>query len=181
MEKLKHGMESWGHYLLAVLCAGVILLSAAWTRDQQALDRAEQAALSGRDQNLAEAQAEAGQAFCRPAPGPVTAPYADAPVFNEETGVWQAHPFVDFALAPGDAVFALLSGTVVSESAGTLLIDRGDGVSARYQGPFAVSVRAGQAVRAGDKLGFCSAAAESALRVSVTENGQYRAFGEEWE
>ena len=70
LEKIKRGMESWGHYLLALLCAGVILLSAVWTREQQKLENADQAALSDQGQRLAQAmETPEPAAFSRPAAG----------------------------------------------------------------------------------------------------------------
>lgn len=183
MKQWKRGMEKWGHYLLAVLCAGVILLSAAWTRDQKAQERAEQEALSDQSQKMAQAEKEnenEEQNPCRPTAGAVAAPYSADPVRDTETRAWQTHPYIDFSFAPGEAVRAMLAGEVI-DCAGEILIDHGNGLISRYQGPIAVSVRAGQQVQNGEKIGFCSADAGGFLRVSLIRDGQYLPFGEDWE
>ena len=183
MNQWKRGMEKWGHYLLALLCAGVILLSAAWTRDQKAQERMEQAALSDQSQKMAQAEAEKAmedQQTYRPAAGLVAAPYVREPVLDAETNVWRTHPYLDFFLQPGDAVYAMMAGQVL-QTAGEIRIDHGDGLVSRYQGKIAVSAAVGRQVQAGEKIGFYSGGEAGLLRVALLKNNAYRAFGEGWE
>lgn len=184
MKQWKRGMEKWGHYLLALLCAGVILLSAAWTRDQKALEKTDQSALADQSQKMAQAEKENAEGQeaplpCRPAAGALLLSYSESPVFDPEKRVWQTHPFVDFSLAPGDSVYAMLAGEVIA-CGKEILIGHGGSLVSRYQGPFTVSVRAGKRVRAGETIGVCGGES-GRLRVSLLDDGQYRAFGEDWE
>ena len=184
-KKILRGMETWGHYLLALLCAGVILLSAVWTRHQQAAENADQAALSDRGQRLAEAQRTvAPDTLARPAAGAVVRRFSFSPVFFPETGVWRTHPCLDFAAVEGDPVCALAAGTVVSCENG-IRVDHGNGCASLYQGVEEIRVRPGQQVRAGEALGTAGGAApyEGAGHVCVTlyQDGAPIPFGEEWD
>ena len=172
MKKLFRGLEKWGHYLLAGLCAGVILLSALWTREQWAMETPESQALADQSQRLSDGTPPpALPALVRPVEGPVLVSYADAPVYAAQTGVWQAHPWVDFAAANGDPVRAMLPGVVLS-CGGEVVLDHGNGLISRYQGLGSVSVRVGQTVQAGGVLGAAAGPDESAvIRVSLRQNG----------
>ncbi len=157
-KKIRRGMESWGHYLLALLCAGVILLSAVWTREQQEAEKADQAALSDQGQRLTEAmQTPEPVSYARPAAGPVLRGYSEAPVFFPETGVWMAHTGLDFEASAGEAVYALADGTVVS-CGEEIRINHGDGRESVYRGVRETKVRPGQRVRGGDEIGTAGAA-----------------------
>ncbi len=183
LQKIRRGMERWGHYLLALLCAGVILLSAVWTRQQQGLENADQMALSDQGQRLAEAQQTSEPVFyVRPSAGPVIRGSSESPVFFPETGVWMAHPSLDFA-AEGDPVCAIAAGTVLSCDNG-IRIDHGNGFESLYRGILECKVLPGQKVRAGEALGTAGASVpfEGSGHVCVTlfQDGKPIVFGEKW-
>ena len=185
MKKIKRGMESWGHYLLALLCAGVILLSAVWTREQQAADKADQAALSDQGQRLAQAMETAEPvSYARPAAGTVIQGYCESPVFFPETGVWKSHPCLDFEAEAGQSVYALAAGTVLS-SGEAIRIDHGDGSESLYRGIRETKVRPGQRVRAGDEIGTAGAAIPFEGRghvcVALFQHGTAVPFGDSWQ
>ena len=185
LKKIQRGMEKWGHYLLALLCAGAILLSAVWTRQQQELENADQAALSDQGQRLAEAQQTPEPlAFTRPAAGAVVRHYSESPAFFSETGVWMIHPGLDFEAEAGEDVRALAAGTVLSCEDG-IGIDHGNGLESLYRGILECKVFPGQKVRAGDALGTAGAAVpfEGPGHVCVTlfQDGKPIVFGDIWE
>ncbi len=89
LQKVKRGMEKWGHYLLAVLCAGVILISAAWTRDQRAAEEENRTALADQSQRLSDAGPTAAPvSWLRPVPGRARQEDSEAQVYYGERGVW---------------------------------------------------------------------------------------------
>lgn len=184
LQKIKRGMENWGHYLLALLCAGVILLSAVWTRQQQDLENAGQAALSDQGQRLAQVmETPAPAVFSRPAAGSVLRGFSEVPVFFPETGVWRTHPGLDFAAAVGETVRALAAGTVVSCGEETR-IDHGDGIESLYRGILESKVNPGQRVRAGDAIGKAGASVsfegQGHVCVTLFQDGKPAMFGEDW-
>ncbi len=185
LQKIKRGMESWGHYLLALLCAGVILLSAVWTREQQATEKADQAALSDQGQRLAQAmETPEPAAFSRPAAGAVIRGYCEAPVFFPETGVWKPHPCLNFEAEAGQPVYALAAGTVVS-CGEEIRIDHEDGSESLYRGIRETKVNPGQRVRAGEAIGTAGASVpfegQGHVCVTLFQGGKPTAFGETWE
>jgi murein DD-endopeptidase MepM/ murein hydrolase activator NlpD len=184
LKKIRRGMEKWGHYLLALLCAGVILLSAVWTREQQEAEKADQAALSDQGQRLTEAmQTPEPVSYARPAAGAVLRGYSEAPVFFPETGVWMAHPGLDFAAAAREAVYALADGTVVS-CGEEIRINHGDGRESVYRGVRETKVCPGQRVRAGETIGTAGASVpfegQGHVCVTLYQNGKPAAFGADW-
>ena len=124
MKSLEKGMEKWGHYLLALLCAGVILLSAAWTRDQKAQEKADQLALSDQSQRLDQAQDQtAGETLAPPVDGPVIRGFSTAPVLDGETGLWQYQDLDNAAINKGTKVKAGETlGRVQNDSPGFLRV-----------------------------------------------------------
>lgn len=182
MKKIRRGMERWGHYLLALLCAGVILLSAVWTRQQQDAENEDQMALSDQGQRLAEAQqTPEPAAYARPVAGAVIRGYSQAPVFFQETGVWMVHPGLDFAATVGETVCVIAAGTVLSCENG-IRIDHGNGFESLYWGILECKVLPGQKVRAGDTLGTAGASVpfEGPGHVCVTlfQDGKPIAYGD---
>ena len=184
-KKIRRGMENWGHYLLALLCAGAILLSAVWTREQQASENADQAALSDQGQRLTEAmQTPEPVSYARPAAGAVLRGYSEAPVFFPETGVWMAHPGLDFEASAGEAVYALADGTVVC-CGEEIRISHGEDLESVYRGVGEAKVRPGQRVRAGDMIGTAGAAIPFEGRghvcVALFQHGTDVPFGDSWQ
>ncbi len=183
LRRFQRGMEKWGHYLLALLCAGVILLSAVWTRRQDA-ENAGQTALSDQGQRLSQALETPEPApLVRPAAGAVARGFSSVPVFFPKTGVWMAHSGLDFAAEPGEKVFALAAGTVVSCEGG-IRVDHGDGSESLYRGVQESGVRPGQRVRAGETLGTAGGAVlyegEGHVCVILYKDGVPVPFGNGW-
>ncbi|MBR3739008.1 MAG: M23 family metallopeptidase [Clostridia bacterium] len=184
LQKIRRGMEKWGHYLLALLCAGVIMLSTVWTRQQQGLENADQAALSDQGQRLAEAQqTPEPAAFIRPAAGIVTRGYTESPVFFPETGVWMVHPGLDFKAATGENVCAMAAGTVIS-CGEEIRIDHGNGFESLCRGVLECRVNPGQKVRAGELIGTAGSSVpfegQGHVCVMLFQDGKPIVFGEDW-
>ena len=184
-KKMCRGMEKWGHYLLALLCAGVIVLSAAWTREQQGTEQANQTALSDQSQRLSTAaKPTEAPTLTRPAAGAVLRGYSAGPVFFPQTGVWKAHPALDFEAEDGAPVYALSEGTVLSRD-GDVCVDHGEMGVARYRGLKEILVQPGQLVRAGAMLGRAGGRipyeGEGHVCVSLTREGAAIPFGQEWQ
>ena len=184
VKKIRRGMEHWGHYLLALLCAGVILLSAVWTREQREQENADQAALSDQSQRLVQAlQTPEPAALARPAAGAVVRPFSESPAYFPDTGVWLVHPRLDFEAMEGEKVYAMAAGTVLSCDGGVRL-DHGDGCESLYRGLQEIRVKPGQRVKAGEILGTAGAPVpfEGPGRVCVTllQEGMPAEYGSEW-
>ncbi|MBR5111208.1 MAG: M23 family metallopeptidase [Clostridia bacterium] len=153
-KKLRRVFDAWGHYLLALLCAGVILLSAAWTREQQRDEITDQQALSDQSQRLAQVTPLPTMEACGwPADGALVRGYCETPVFFPAFNLWQAHPAVDVQAEEGNPVYAMLAGTVESCNRGEVRIDHGNGLKSRYRGLKKISVMPGQQVRKGAVIG----------------------------
>ena len=184
LKRISRGLEKWGHYLLALLCAGVILLSAVWTREGRPSEGENQEALADQSQRLAQALPEATAIpWRRPVGGAVVQGYSEAPVCFAGTGVWMAHPALDFFAEDGEKVAAMAAGTV-TECGDAVRIDHGDGEASLYKGLKEISVRPGQRVRAGETIGTAGStvAYEGAghICVAVLEDGRPVPFGPEW-
>ena len=185
LKRIRRGMEKWGHYLLALLCAGVILLSAVWTRRQQNAENADHTALSDQSQRLTQAmRTPEPAAYARPAAGAVIRRSGASPVLFPDTGVWMIHPGLDFAAAEGEKVCAIAAGTVVSCENG-IRVDHGNGLESLYRGVLEIGVRPGQRVRAGDALGTAGAfipfEGQGHVCVALYRDGVPAAFGDGWE
>ena len=156
MKKLRHGFDAWGHYLLALLCAGVVLLSAAWTREQRAGENAGRQALSDQSQRLAQVTPppERDDRCGRPAEGEILCGYSEEPAYFPAFHLWQTHPAVDFAAEDGAKVYAMLAGTVNSCGDGWVRLDHEDGLESLYRGIQQISVSPGQTIRKGAALGL---------------------------
>lgn len=152
MKKLHTRMEKWGYMLLVPVCVGVIFFSALWTKRQDAGGAEGRQAVSDESQRLSAV-----------APSPVPSPgiawdgsvlrgFSTAPVYFEALSVWQTHESVDLALAEGQAVTALMGGTVRVEG-DTVYVDR-ENESERYRGLKEISVSTGQTVTVGERLGI---------------------------
>ena len=153
LKKLAGIMDRWGHYALALLCAGVVVWSALWTKEHQAAEGPDAPAIRDESQRLQDVtDAPAAPEWLRPAYGAVLQAYSDQAAFFPETGVWQVHQAVDFSAEAGASVYAMAAGTARIEGE-ELWIDHREGWRSRYRGLAAFSVRDGQTVRAGDKVG----------------------------
>lgn len=183
-KKLAGILDRWGHYALAVMCVGVIVLSALWTKDHQAADVPDAPAIRDESQRLADVTPPPDSpAWTRPAYGAVLRAYSEEAAYFPETGVWQAHPALDFAAEAGETVYAMAAGSVRTEGE-ELWIDHGDGWRSRYRGLAVLSVRNGQTVRAGDPVGKAGGRVlyEGAghVCVAVFSPAGSAAFGRDW-
>lgn len=150
---MRKWMDVWGYYLLAVMCVGVILFSAVWTRHARTGEAPGTQVLSDGAQHLAEVTpAPAAPPACRPAEGAVLRGFSETPVYFPETGLWRVHRAVDYAASPGDPVRALMRGTVAL-AGDAVRVQHGDGSVSLYRGLDSVDVREGQTVQAGETLG----------------------------
>lgn len=153
LKKAARALEKWGHYLLALLCAAAILLSALWTNQQRAQEEPDTQALSDTSQRLGQAAPSPARQWARPAAGEIIRGYSQDPLYFPEYGVWRIHRAVDFAAQEGESVFALADGQVI-EGAPGLWIDHGEGMQSVYQNLAQVDVRPGQQVKAGERIGL---------------------------
>lgn len=182
-KKLERTMEKWGHYLLALLCAGVVLLSAVWTRSLPPEPAGDQLALSDQSERLSRPSEPSGKApWIRPAAGPVAQGYSLSPVYFPETRLWQAHPGVDFEAPAGTKIRAMAAGTVLACGKDSVRLKHGDGLESLYRGLSVVRALPGQKMAAGAVLGEAGARipGEGEGRVCVTlyDHGQPISFEE---
>ncbi len=120
-----------------------------------------------------------------PVSGKITNQYSDSkPVKNETTGVWQTHNGIDIAANVGDAVVSPADGKVVSAAKNALYqnsvtIDHGNGYVSTIFNLDSLSVKIGDTLMRGDKIGTvgAGAAAESDtsphVHLEIKKNGKY--------
>lgn len=157
LKKVLDALDKWGYYLLALLCAAAILLSAIWTNraiDREAVDLRAAADQSERlsDVTYREDALPASDA-ARPCAGDILRGYSAQAVYFDALATWRTHEAVDFACGDGDAVCALRAGRVTRADNGTVEIDHGDGRVSVYRGVAEPLVEAGASVAAGDAVG----------------------------
>ena len=152
LRKLKHMMEKWGHYFLALLCAGVILLSALWTRTRQEEEMRNARVLSDQSQRLADVT-QAPSGLVRPVPGEILDGMHETPVFYPRLSLWYTHPGIDFAATPGEKILCMADG-VITQTEKMIEITRENGDIFRYFGVKESLVSTGESVRAGDEIGI---------------------------
>ena len=154
MKKIGLLFQKWGHYLLALLCAGVILLSALWTRQQQLLEIADAQVLADDSQRLSDA-ASPPPSLAPALPtknGRVLRLYSEVPLYFPAYGLWRVHPGVDYEAAAGEMIFAIRSGSVQIEDDGLYLLHE-DGRRTCSRGLAKLTVAPGQRVKAGEQVG----------------------------
>ena len=170
LKRIHRGLEAWGHYLLALLCAGVILLSAAWTREQRTVEKAGQQALSDQSQRLSEAMPQEKEKYAKPTDGVILRMFSEETVYFPSVRAWQTHRAVDFAAVDGEPVRAMLEGTVISCADGCVRLRHHDGMESLYRGLKQIDVSPGQLLRQGALLGRSGARVpyEGAGHICVT-------------
>ena len=176
LKRFRRGLESWGHYLLALLCAGVILLSAAWTREQRSSEELGRLAVSDQSQRLSHVTQPPDRETCgRPTGGEIIRGYSDEIIYFPVIHAWQAHRAVDFAASEGEKVRAMLDGTVVSCRDGRVVMQHENGLESSYRGLERIEAEAGQQLRKGAVLGAAGGRVPHEGRghicVSLMENG----------
>ncbi|MBR3019701.1 MAG: M23 family metallopeptidase [Clostridia bacterium] len=184
LKSFRRGFEAWGHYLLALLCAGVILLSAAWTREQHSGEIADHQALSDQSQRLSQVTSPPKEeAYGWPTDGRRVRDYSATPVYFPAFNLWRAHPAVDYEAEDGKQVYAMLAGTVESCDHGCVRIDHGNGLVSLYRGLKAISAAPGQQVRKGAVIGIAGGhvlyEGEGHICVSLLKDGEAVPFESE--
>ena len=148
--KLKTLFQSSGHYLLALLFAAVILLSALWTRNTQS--PATSPAQMNQSQRLSDiTPSPAPELFQRPVGGPCIRAFSDDPVYFPEYKRYAFHPSADFSVTEGEKIYAAFDGTVRQD--GDTLYLENDAFSLRYRGITPEKSSDGKQVRKGALLG----------------------------
>lgn len=143
--------RNFGSYVLALLLAAVILLSALWTRQDQQAAR-EAPAHADMAQRLSEiTPSPAPVAFSRPVAGQITRSYGVAAAWFEAYGCWAQHLSTDFAASPGEKVYAAFDGQVRKEGRDVYL--EAAPFSLRYRGLETVQPQDGANVKKGSVLG----------------------------
>lgn len=150
--KLKKWLERWGYMLMCVLCAAVVLLSALWTKSANEQTETAQNALHSMDETLKEHQETQRESLCAPCEGDMIRPFSLSAVYFDKTGMYGAHPGIDFDTEPGSAVYAMLSGTVTVAADGCVCIREGEW-ECRVLGLEEICCGTGERVNAGDKIG----------------------------
>lgn len=147
-------LEKWGHYLLAALCAGVIVFSAFWARSLPVNIHENAPAAADQSQRLADTRQKAEETvYFRPAEGAILRSFSEEPVYDEALGLWAMHPALDFQTTEDEKIFAMITGRVKLGSEG-LEIYGADEISVLYRGLSKVLAADGQQVKAGDSIGL---------------------------
>ena len=150
--RLKKWLETWGYMLMCVLCAGVVLLSALWTKRADAQTEMAQNALHSMDETLQKHQDGQQENLYAPCEGDVIRPFSLSRVCFDKAGMYGVHPGIDFDAPPGSAVYAMLSGAVVKAGDGCVCIREGER-ECRIRGLREICCAEGERVNAGDKIG----------------------------
>lgn len=95
--------------------------------------------------------------FVRPVPGPITSPFGMR--VHPILGYARMHTGLDFSAPYGQGIVASSSGTVIMATyfggyGNTVVIDHGGGVATLYAHQSSFAVSSGQAVSAGDVVGY---------------------------
>ena len=176
LKKFRRGFDAWGHYLLALLCAGVILLSAVWTREQRAEENAGHQASSDQSQRLSQVTVPSQEeAYGRPTKGEILRSFSKEPVYFPNPRLWSVHSAVDFGAEEGEKVYAMRAGTVISCGDGCVRLRHENRVEILYRGLKKIDVSPGQSVRKGGVLGLAGChvpfEGDGHICVALFENG----------
>lgn len=149
-KKIRLFFHSAGHYVLALFCGIVILLSAIWTR--QTPPPAASPAQMNQSQRLSDiTPSPAPELFHRPVGGPCIRAFSDDPVYFPEYRRYAFHPSADFATTQGEQVYAAFDGTLRLEDEALYL--ENNAFSLRYRGVTPEKSSNGKQVRKGAFLG----------------------------
>ena len=151
LRKVERMMGKWGHYFLAFLCAGVILLSALWTRSAQETEIQDTRAHSDQSQRLQDAtETPAGLRW--PIAGEMLDGVHESAVFYPRYSLWRTHAGIDFSALPGTDIRCMMGG-VVTQTEGMIEIAQDNGDICRYWGAAECLVKKGQRVKTGETIG----------------------------
>ena len=153
MKKIRLFFHSAGHYVLALFCGMVILLSALWTR--QTPSPVASPAQMNQSQRLSDiTPSPAPELFHRPVGGPCIRAFSDDPVYFPEYRRYAFHPSADFSVTEGEKIYAAFDGTVRQD--GDTLYLENNAFSLRYRGITPGQIRTGQHVKKGTLLGIAA-------------------------
>lgn len=109
--------------------------------------------------------------------------YSEELSLDETMGDWRAHPAVDFKGSKGDEVIAINDGIVLDAYTdnmygGTVIIDHGGKLVAKYCGLESISVKKGKRVDIGNKIGTlgkvpCEEGQDTHLHLETKLDGAY--------
>ena len=158
---MRRFLDKWGTALAAVACALTIVFAAVYTRQDDLRRMAAQEARAAQDQSLQDAQAE--PAWARPVPAGPSAPFRGA--YRDESGLWRMQPYTRYAAAYGQGVTAVCAGEVLTAAQDSLTYRSAGGEVIACGGLSAVTVRVGDALRCGQRVGTASQGAEITILV----------------
>ena len=181
-----------GYYAaLALLLA--LLGGASWAYRNRAHSQADVVAAAPRPALSVHAPEGTPEPVATPEPilwqlpleGDVVGAYSpDAPVWSKSLQQWQTHPALDFAGAPGEAVYACREGIVADAWSdrvwgNVIVIDHGDGYVSKYASLNTLNMAAvGDAIEAGQVIGSvgqssaCEADLGWHLHFELTKDGK---------
>jgi len=164
-------LEKWGHYLLALLCAGVILLSAVWQGEMKQAQEADYPAGADQAQRLEDAKMlQDERCLLAPVEGEILRPFSEEIAFDTVLGLWRIHPAIDFKIKHGETVRAMASGvTEIREK--SLIIRHENGDYSVYRGLARIDAQNDQRVKAGDAIGIAGG------NVPMEGNGDFICIG----
>ncbi len=129
--KIRAFFRENGHYVLGLVMAAVILLSALWTRNAPAPSVAP--AQMDQSQRLADiTPSPAPFLLQKPAEGEVLRPFSREPRYFSTTCTWHFHYATDISVQKDEPVYAAFSGTLRREGE-ALCLDSGE-FTLRYLG-----------------------------------------------
>ena len=148
----------WGEGLLAALCLLTIAFAAVWTRGEDLRRLAVQGAAGSEDETLEMAQAVTE--WTRPVEGAPLKAFRGA---YRENGLWRFDPGVCYPTLRGQGVRAIAAGVVQEATDGQVSILHAGDVVSRYAVLGTLSVRQGEQVAAGQRIGRAGEAGEIVL------------------
>ncbi len=153
-KKVLDALDRWGYYLLALLCAAAIVVSAMWTNDAEERTALDMSAAADKSERLSDVQfrgeAQAAEADTRPCAGEIARLYSGEAVYFDALGMWRTHEAIDFVCGEEQEVFALRAGRVSRAEGGEVEIDHGEGCVTLYRGVTEIVVKRDASVAAGE-------------------------------
>lgn len=156
LKKVCDALDKWGYYLLALLCAAAILLSALWTNGVRGEAPPEMRAAADQSEQLSDVRfredAAASAVISRPCDGGILRAFSAEAVFLRACATWRTHEAIDFSCGDADDVRALRAGRVTLKGDGEILVDHGDGCVTVYRGVREILAASGASVAAGETI-----------------------------
>lgn len=156
LKKVLDALDKWGYYLLALLCAAAILLSAVWAARSNDRTPPDLSAAADRSERLSDVRysedTAASAEAARPCEGEILRPFSADATYFAAISTWRTHEAVDFACGVDGDVRAARAGRVTRAGDGEIAIDHGGGLSSVYRGIGTALVEAGASVAAGDPV-----------------------------